>query len=316
MDSATLKNGLVGLLVGAITVGATYALDLFKAKVALEVAHTRTTKLAADGKHAEFEYRYRGEPIPTLYEAVYVVRNTGRLPIRASDVVSPISLEFPHTTRVLDAGTIASAPEGLSAKYDIMIQRNVLQIGFELLNPGDSISTRIYLTGDLGAPKVRGRVVNLRELPLIDQSTSDPTIASQRMGYLLLGALLLAVSLVGVANSLNQARFQHRAASMWRLALAQISLAIDIQRARTILDLWLSAFPDQVRKDYLALFDGRPDSSDLTPDDVVALEKNQKVLERTVTFSLLKLYAWIGVFFLAMGNLFRAAADVLRTLTI
>lgn len=83
---------------------------------------------------------YNDNKISNLSKTVFSVENTGRVAIKSSDIVSPITIGIDGGVKVFDFILSGMEPENIDATLTRDKDRNIASVKFSLLNPGDKFN--------------------------------------------------------------------------------------------------------------------------------------------------------------------------------
>jgi hypothetical protein len=108
---------------------------------------------------------YRGAEVSDVQLALLRIVNIGAQPVRVSDFEGPLRIAFPVGT-VISASVDRASPGGLSVGLTCDAQSaggsSSVSISPLLLNPTDSFTLKLLLTGVTASPTVTGRIANIR----------------------------------------------------------------------------------------------------------------------------------------------------------
>ena len=107
----------------------------------------------------DMEFAYGGEILPDLTVHWITLRNSGNVPIRPTDFEREIEIDFGPESKVHGADIEHTWPENLAPE----LITGVSNVAIEplLLNPGDDIALRMYVSGGEGAPNVDARIAGV-----------------------------------------------------------------------------------------------------------------------------------------------------------
>lgn len=140
---------------------------------------------------------YKGKSVRNIFLVRFKVKNTGNLPIRQTDIISPLTFRFEKDTVVLrEPRVIEQKPSNLRIKWGIKKtdEKEVIFL-FDLLNPGDEVAAEFLCAGDAKLPNIMARIEGVTNV-----DTQDPE--EKRLRNDLIGAL--SVPLIFVVTLLLQ----------------------------------------------------------------------------------------------------------------
>jgi hypothetical protein len=129
---------------------------------------------AGTALEGDIEIRYKGQEVGNLFLVRARLKNTGSLPIRESDVVQPVTFIFGAGTELLrEPQVVHRKPENLQIAWhwpeqDPDTKRNAVELGLELLNPGEELTAQFVCTGEGRTPTVTARIEGITEIELLD----------------------------------------------------------------------------------------------------------------------------------------------------
>jgi len=65
----------------------------------------------------DLSVQYRGQPVASLTKMNYVLRNSGAVAVRGTDVVEPLELGYPGATKILNANVDKTHPSDFSFTF-------------------------------------------------------------------------------------------------------------------------------------------------------------------------------------------------------
>jgi hypothetical protein len=156
---------------------------------------------AGTALEGDIEFRYRGQEVGNLFLVRARLKNTGSLPIRESDVVRPVTFAFEAGTELLrEPQVVHRKPENLQIAWHWPEQgpdtkRNAVELGLELLNPGEELTAQFVCTGEGRTPTVTARIEGITEIELLDPEEI-------RLRRDVFAPFLMIATFVGVIGSL------------------------------------------------------------------------------------------------------------------
>jgi hypothetical protein len=129
---------------------------------------------AGTALEGDIEIRYKEQEVGNLFLVRARLKNTGSFPIRGSDVVQPVTFIFGAGTELLrEPQVVHRKPENLQIAWhwpeqDPDSKRNAVELGLELLNPGEELTAQFVCTGEGGTPTVTARIEGITRIELLD----------------------------------------------------------------------------------------------------------------------------------------------------
>jgi hypothetical protein len=120
-----------------------------------------------------------GKTVNDVFFIVIQFRNSGNLPILASDFESKITLNFNHNTMVYLVEVIETKPAGIKATVNHTL--NTVTLEPLLFNPEDSVTLGILVDQFTGRLHVEGRIIGVKE---IREYRPKPIIPEKVMSFL------------------------------------------------------------------------------------------------------------------------------------
>lgn len=156
---------IVGLVFAAVGIVAPIAWDWWSSSSNITLTELQAASLVekkADVKG--LEVLYDGKVVENLSRILFRLENTGRIPIVESDLIEPPVVEL-ATGVILNSAIESVKPSNLKAA--VTSKSNIVQLNFQLLNPGDSITFSILT--DAPTPKfvASARIKNISELKIV-----------------------------------------------------------------------------------------------------------------------------------------------------
>jgi hypothetical protein len=95
----------------------------------------------------------------------FSLRNTGAAAIMAKDVMEPLRLVFPPSTRLMSANVERTFPQDLKFSARAVPDSEQVVLDFPLLNRGDEAFFSVYVfNSELQRPSLEGRIVDVPQL--------------------------------------------------------------------------------------------------------------------------------------------------------
>ena len=168
---------LMGVAVGLTGV----LLTLAARKKELSCTLVNSTRLVSEnlgGIHPDMHVEFHGQPIFSLTKMTFDLRNTGAAAIMAKDVVEPVRLAFPPTTRLMTTSVEHTSPQDLKFSANAVPGGDVV-LEFPLLNRGDVAFFSVYVfNSEPQRPTLEGRIV---DVPQLVYSEANVSAATQNM---------------------------------------------------------------------------------------------------------------------------------------
>jgi hypothetical protein len=142
---------------------------------------------------------YRGQEVSNVRLARLRFVNVGRQPIRPTDFEEAISVRFPPECTVLSGEIERARPEYLRVTFHLEgAEGSYTGIGVEpmLLNPKDSFTLKLVLSGKDVVPSVTARIANISVIETLAPNRETPVAKVLRAlasTFLIVGGLLLGV---------------------------------------------------------------------------------------------------------------------------
>lgn len=127
---------------------------------------------------SELQILHHGQPVHarSVGAATVYFWNDGKMPIRRSDILEPLSINLPTGTEILEARILqTSRPVVKFEKGDIAASsRNVLPISFEILERSDGAAIQLIYAGDPDpAVSMSGTIVGVGSLRLMNSKSAE-----------------------------------------------------------------------------------------------------------------------------------------------
>lgn len=160
------KNGMSWAILGAILavlgVVAPIGWDWWQSKTDLTLTRMQVTTLVEKrGEIDGLQILYAGKLVDNLSKIVFILENTGRTPIIASDMISPPKIEF-SSGKILKAEIEEVMPANVTA--ELIMDDTSIGITFDLLNPQDTIRFNALVDGQADVYLATARARNLKLL--------------------------------------------------------------------------------------------------------------------------------------------------------
>jgi len=174
---ATVVGTFAGIVITAV--GVYVAIETGKRELSFQyLSFERVVSLDSRGRVPELKLEYQSRPISSLVKQRFVLRNTGSTAIKREDVREKIRFIYPENTNLLTAFVEATKPSTFAVSLDLGHPKAV-GIDFDLLNPGEEIYISTYIfDSDPVAPRIDGRIVELKQLIVEPNPSPPPTVLS------------------------------------------------------------------------------------------------------------------------------------------
>jgi hypothetical protein len=135
------------------------------------LASTRLVSENLGGINPDLHVEFRGQPITTLSNMSFSLRNTGAAAIKGTDISEPLRIQFPASTRLLSAVVERTSPQRFLFSATTVTESSEVVLTFSLLNAGDEAQFSVYaLNSDVQRPMFEGRVVDVSQMQFVDIS--------------------------------------------------------------------------------------------------------------------------------------------------
>ncbi len=163
---------LIGLALAGAGIVAPILWDVYKSRAGLELRVLGTAILANDvGRIEKLSFTYSGKRISRLNKLDFALVNTGRSPIRLSDVLEAVQIHL-DSGAALEARVERVAPVNVRAILTVDSSGSVVTISFPLLNPSDQIFFNILASDTPHLRSVFGRIAGISEVKVVDRSST------------------------------------------------------------------------------------------------------------------------------------------------
>lgn len=128
---------------------------------------------AGEALDGAIEILYKGKAVKNIFLVRFKIRNTGNIPIRQSDIITPLTFIFePDVVLLREPRVITQKPSNLNIEWKLNetdnSPKNEISFLFDLLNPNDEISAEFLCTGDVNLPTVVARIEGVRNIDALD----------------------------------------------------------------------------------------------------------------------------------------------------
>lgn len=116
----------------------------------------------------KLEIDYDGQKVDSIYQAQFIIANTGDFPIR--NVIRPLTLQIPNQAEVLDANIIHIEPAGREINIQTIksTDANLVEFIFPLLNSGDYFVVKLLVKGYAPSPEQKKKKDEAEEVVSLD----------------------------------------------------------------------------------------------------------------------------------------------------
>jgi hypothetical protein len=166
---------------------------------------------AGEALGGDIEIRYKGEPVENLFTVRATITNIGNVPVRKSEVVEPFVFDFGDGAELVRRPEIIGTyPENLKVFWRFPNERTAevgshslsttskyehqAILGFELLNPGEGLTTEFLCTGEARTPEPSARIEGITRIQVRDNRDRAESLL-RRIQWI--GAI---VSIVGIGG--------------------------------------------------------------------------------------------------------------------
>jgi hypothetical protein len=171
---------VLGLILAAIGIVAPIVWDHYKSHTALQIRLISSSRLVGGVPTIEkLQFSYAGRPVAALSKLGFVLANSGRTPIRSSDIIAPPTVTLPDAG-VLDVHIDSMSPPNLVSNPTVDPSHHSVSINFPLLNPTDQVQFSLLVEADRPHVETSARIAGLTTLEFLDQSGAA-TVARRRI---------------------------------------------------------------------------------------------------------------------------------------
>lgn len=160
---------IIGILIAALGVIVPILWDWWKlsSEIALTIEHTVTIVEKKDDVE-KLVVLYGSKQVNTLSKTSFELKNTGRTAIISEDLISNPRISL-QKGNILEAEINYTIPKNIDK--NLSFSENDVNIGFKLLNPGDTI--KFSILSDINLPKfdISARIKNVKEIKVIEGET-------------------------------------------------------------------------------------------------------------------------------------------------
>lgn len=276
--------GTFGVIVGVLGVIGPIAWDYYKTKSEIELQLVDLSPIIEKSKRLEgLRITYAGEAVDELSRATFQIRNSGRTPILKKDVVSPLYIQLPQASKVIEAKIAETRPKNLDASVLFNKADGRITVEFALLNSGDVIRVSILTQSTDVAFDAGARIAGISNLVIAPNATlgTKPTRSISWTVYAVgFFSLLMAVGGIGLVTMARTELRIKNAIRAKSFSLPALKSCDDVKRY--IESSFDFATRDE-RAPLLKLLDSLPDSDNFTVTHREAILRGiEELLSRAV----------------------------------
>jgi hypothetical protein len=216
---------------------------------------------------------YDKVPVASVAKLDFRLVNSGRTPIRASDIVATPGIQF-ENSMVLDARLQRLDPPDVQASLAMDTTARSVGVTFPLLNPGDAISFSVLVAGPTWGNRVFGRIAGVSSISFVDDRISTGGKESRLSASFYIVAAFTAITFVLFLSLLYVAGAEQAIKEQWNRG------SIVLPRMQTAAD-YLSfcdrTIPAEKSSETVAL---RSHLRGLPQDHIVTDEDHARVVEQ------------------------------------
>lgn len=175
IQTSGLYIGIIGVAAAIVMPIIVYYLQNNKKHLAYNELQNISLVSVNDNVKDKVEVKYAGKVVNNLYLLTVLFKNTGRVPIKNSDIVSPIKLEYKQ--KFMECRVIDKSTAGLDIKL-VSPDENSVLINFNLLNPGEYFVLKFVSLSRLSDPKIVLRISGLSRINIGSTSNEYRAIAT------------------------------------------------------------------------------------------------------------------------------------------
>jgi hypothetical protein len=164
----------VGAIISVIAIFVSYVFFKRQGKqkrISYEVISNTALVNVKDDVKSKMQIFFEKKPVIDIHLIIVKIINSGNEPIVKSDYETPINIEFDDKSETLEAEVIKVSPDDL--KVEIENTKETVSIKPLLLNPGDSVMIKTFLTNFRGQLKVSGRIAGVKEITQLGSKNSS-----------------------------------------------------------------------------------------------------------------------------------------------
>lgn len=163
--SDSMWQFLIGALIAIVTIIVSIAIyfkQRNRKRLSYEILSNTALLSVEEEVKNEIQLSYKGKAIEGVKLVVLRIFNSGNVPVVSTDYEKPISIEFGTETRVLTAEVIKKSPPNLQST--ISIEDHVVTLYPALLNPADSITTKMLVTKYEKGLEINSRIIGVSRI--------------------------------------------------------------------------------------------------------------------------------------------------------
>jgi hypothetical protein len=164
-DSKGISLTILGLVLAGVGIVVPMAWDWWNSRCEMTITQDQVTNLVekkADVKGLQIYYF--GNVVTSLSKATFTLANTGHTPLTRADVVASPQVVVKNAT-FLSASIDRTKPANLGAR--LSSQSNTVDISFDLMNPGDSVTFSVLVDSPTPIFGASARIKNIPELGFV-----------------------------------------------------------------------------------------------------------------------------------------------------
>jgi hypothetical protein len=262
---------VLGLILAALGIVAPIVWDHYKSHTALQIRLISSSRLVGGGPTIDkLQFSYGGRPVAALSKLVFVLVNSGRTPIRSSDIITPPTVTFPDAG-VLDTHIDNVNPSNLVSSPTVNPSGHSVAIAFPLLNPSDQIQFSLLVEADQPHVDASARIAGLTVLEFIDQSGVAATTRRRIPATVWIVGVFTAFCLLFVFVAIHGSGEESVIKRIVESDLSLLPAGLKPGEYRTLL---LGAFPSHKKNDMKAI---ERLLTSLPPEDAVAEDNFNKL---------------------------------------
>ena len=214
MEKPKQTLGIISLIVAILGIFLPMAWDFYKSTAAIELQLEQFTVLGYPEEIKGLSVVYKGRELRQISKAGFVLINTGRRPITANEVIDPPTIQFPPGIEVLDAWIENTSPNNLHASVSFDSDAQIVQVDFNLLNPGDYIRFTVLTNASSIKFTATSRIVGVKSIRVVNkvEVIAEARRATPPSVYIVgfFTALAGLLVLVAIGESVKEIRFKQK----------------------------------------------------------------------------------------------------------
>lgn len=159
---------LITSLLGLLGILAPIIWDVIKSESKLQMRIDYTSQLVSEAtKNDHIEMFYNKVPISNLIKVQYRIINNGNRPVQIDDFISPIKI-IVSEGKILSSDVINTVPK--NNNVTLKSNDSLVEIGFNLLNPGEYFVLSMLIDGASLKYEVFSRIKGISEIEIDDKN--------------------------------------------------------------------------------------------------------------------------------------------------